>query len=358
MRSGAKSVKLQGMLEGDRHHLENAWWRIEFDPHEGHICRLFDKKNKLDVLQKGNVLAAVVDSSDTWGHDYEEWRQEAGRFGNAKLNLLELGAVRATVWVQSTFGKSLVDQFITLYRDVDTIDCVFRINWQERYTMLKLGYETHIVPGQATYDAPYGCQERNTQGFEEPGQKWVDLTGTIGSAAYGFAVLNDSKYGFDVLNGAMRVTMLRSPAYAHHDRARHDASTPYTIMDQGWQTVKMRLVPHAGPWEEAGVVRKSWELNESMVAHIESAHSGSLPPRASFVECSADNVALTVVKRSEEGNALVIRGYETAGREANTRVELPHLKQSLEVPFKPHEIKTLRIDKETWEAAEVNLLEE
>ena len=224
--------------------------------------------------------------------------------------------------------------------------------------MLKLGYETSIVSGQATYDAPYGCQERNTEGFEEPGQQWLDLTGSVGNTPYGFAVLNDSKYGFDVLSGAIRVTMLRSPAYAHHDRARHDASTPYAIMDQGWQTVKIRLVPHAGAWQDAGVVRKAWELNEPMIAHIESGHAGTLPPKASFLDCEADNVALTVMKRSEDGEELVIRGYETAGKECKTRIALPHMKQSLDVTFKPHEIKTFRVDKATWTAKEVNLLEE
>ncbi|MCL4692068.1 MAG: alpha-mannosidase, partial [Candidatus Hydrogenedentes bacterium] len=126
VRSGAKKVKTDGKLKASRDYLENKWWRLEFDPYDGHLCRLFDRKREVEVLSKGNVLAALVDSSDTWGHGYNEYRTEAGRFGNAKLELLECGDVRALVRVQSRFRNSVADQFVTIYRESDTIDCAFR----------------------------------------------------------------------------------------------------------------------------------------------------------------------------------------------------------------------------------------
>ena len=60
--------------------------------------------------------------------------------------------VLATMRVTSGFDRSTAEQFVTLHRNVDTIDCVFRINWQQRYTMLKLAYETRIADGEASYD--------------------------------------------------------------------------------------------------------------------------------------------------------------------------------------------------------------
>jgi alpha-mannosidase len=357
-RSGAHPVHLTRQLSGDRTWLENEWWRIEFDPYQGHISKLIDKRNKANVIKKGNVLACLVDSTDTWSHNCDEYRVEAGRFGNASLELLEIGDVRATVRVVTTFDKSTVETFTTLYRDVDTIDCVFRINWQQRYTALKLGYETLITPEKSVYDTAYGSQVRDVMGFEEPGQKWFDLEGTLNGAPYGLAVLNDSKYGFDVRGGTMRVTVLRSPAYAHHDRARYDASLPYAIMDQGWQTLKIRLAPHAGPWEEARIPKKAWELNEPAFTHIESAHKGKRGHTASMIGTEADNVMLTVLKRSEDGKALIVRGYETAGRSTPTVLHFPFKKRKTDITFKPHEIKTLRVDTKKWTVKEVNLLEE
>ena len=224
--------------------------------------------------------------------------------------------------------------------------------------MLKLGYETAIVDVTATYDTAYGFQTRSTEGFEEPGQMWFDLSGTVDGKPYGFAVLNDSKYGFDIAGGTMRVTMLRSPAYGHHDRARYDASLPYAIIDQGWQTVKIRLVPHTDGWRGAGIAKKAWELNEPAFTHIESGHPGKRSPQASFLGTEAENVLLSVIKKSEDGNALIVRGYETAGVSAKTMLHIPHFKKTFAVEFKPCEIKTLRIDLKTWKVKEVNLLEE
>ena len=224
--------------------------------------------------------------------------------------------------------------------------------------MLKLGFETRIAGGIATYDTSYGHQVRDTRGHEEPGHQWLDLTGVLDGLPYGLAILNDGQYGFDVLEGTMRVSLLRSPAYAHHDPARFDASAGYSIMDQGWHRFHFRLVPHAGPWQDARVVKQAWELNEPLIAHPESAHPGKLPAQHTLFGTEADNVLLSVVKHSEDGEDLVVRGYETAGRPADTTLHIPLLDKSFSLHFAPHEIKTVRIDPKTWTQHEGNLLEE
>ena len=372
-RSGERPDKHDNMLEAGAAFLENGWWRIEFDRNTGQMSRLFDKRHQVEVLDRGNVLSCLVDSSDTWSHDLKEYRVDAGEFGRPRLELHELGDVLAAVRVTSRWDKSLVDQFVTVYRDSDTIDCEFRINWQQRYTALKLVYGTFIREGAVTCDTAYGLQARPADGAEQPGQKWVDFTGTIGGGEYGLAILNDGKYGFDVREGcrglaglkgssepggAMRLTLLRSPAYAHHDPARYDASAPYAIIDQGWQTVRVRLVPHAGSLFDARVPRRAWELNEPALAHVESAHPGPRPGSGSLLAAEAENIILTVLKKSQDGDDLILRGYETDGRAVTTEIVLPFWGKKFAASFRPHEIKTLRINPRDWTMREVNLLEE
>ena len=53
-------------------------------------------------------------------------------------------------------------------------------------------------------------------------------------------------------------------------------------MDQGRQTFLVRLVPHAGDWRDADVVRLAAELNQPPFALIETFHDGPLPQRASY----------------------------------------------------------------------------
>ncbi|MFO7976565.1 MAG: glycoside hydrolase family 38 C-terminal domain-containing protein, partial [Candidatus Hydrogenedentota bacterium] len=358
LRSGAKKTKISGMLEAGRDFLENDWWRLEFDPYNGHICRLFDKENDLEVLRKGNALAAMVDASDTWSHGYDEFGVEAGRFGNARLTLLEAGDVRATMMIVSSYGRSQAETYVTLYRAINTIDCRFRINWQERHTMLKLVYETNIEGGDVACDTAYGIQKRPASGEEEPCQKWIDLTGSLGTQSYGLALLNDGQYGFDVRDGVLRQTLLRSPAYAHHENGRVDASYPWPIMDQGWHRMHFRLVPHVGSYQAARVPRRAWSMNEPVLVHVESAHAGTLPPCVAFMETSAENVILSVIKPSEAGEDLIVRGYETDGVAADVRIRFSQLERNVTAHFDPYEIKTIRIPTDSWEARDTDFLEE
>ncbi len=358
-RSGAQTPTLKYALEPGKDFLENEWWRLELDSADGHIRKLFDKHRHVDVLRGGNILACLNDMSDTWSHDVEEYRIEAGRFGQARMKVVEQGDVLATMQITSSFGASSAIQEITLYRDSGMIDCQLRVNWQEQYRLLKLAFDTNIQDGTATYETAYGHETRPAKGQEEPGQQWFDLTGTIGGLPYGLAVLNDGQYGFDVRGGVMRVTLLRSPAFAHHDPERFDASAGYPIMDQGWHRFHFRLAPHPGAWQDTRIVKEAWELNAPMYAHVESAHPGKRPPKPkTLVGTEAANVLVSVVKQSEEGEDLIVRGYEIAGRPAETTLHIPLFDQSFKLRFAPHEIKTLRINPRTWAMREVNLLEE
>ena len=339
--------------------LENNWWRIEFDEKDGIISRLYDKTNYQEVLEEGNVLSVLQDGSDTWSHGVESYRTEVGRFGNAHLKLVEYGDVQATIRIISSFGISTCVQEVTLSRETNAIDCKFRINWQGEYQTLKLAYKTCVKDGQATYDIAYGYKERPSDGCEQPGQKWFDLTGNVRGREYGIAILNDSKYGFDTWkNGTMRVTLLRSPAYAHHDPHLYSISDTYPIIDQGWQTVGIQLSPHLGTWKDTSIVKQSWELNAPLFVHLESAHPGMLSQYSSFIGIEAENVLLSVLKQSEEDEEIILRGYETAGCPAQSTLHLPYFHQSFKLDFRPHEIKTIRINPVTWEMHESTLLEE
>ena len=357
-RPGARPVKLRNRLDADRTALENDWWRIEFDPYEGYMTRLYDRTHHVEVLKHGSVLACLADGSDTWSHGVDGYAAEIGRFGNARLHVVENGDVFATLRVASEWNRSTAIQEITLYRDLDLIDILLRVNWQESYVALKLAFETNVEEGRVTAEAPYGYRASQQNGNEEVCGQWVDVTGTLGGLPYGVALLNDGTHGYDVRRGVLRQTILRSPAYAHHLPGRFDASRGLPIMDQGWHTIRLRLVPHTGPWQSARIVKRAWELNVPVIAHHESAHPGKRGSREQLLGTEADNVLVSVLKQSEDGQELIIRAYEIAGKPVETMLHLPFLGKSFELALDPHEIKTVRIDTATWTVRDVNLLEE
>jgi alpha-mannosidase len=77
---------------------------------------------------------------------------------------------------------------------------------------------------------------------------------------------------------------------------------------------------------------------------LETGHDGPLPPSAAFVTCDAPGIVISVLKRAEVGEALVLRAYESWGRAAAARIELPRWGIGVDTTFGPSEIKTLRIE--------------
>jgi alpha-mannosidase len=151
---------------------------------------------------------------------------------------------------------------------------------------------------------------------------------------------------------------VRSPIYAHHDPMVPEVDGHYSYIDQGLQTFRYSLIPHTGSWVEAETVKRAAELNQEPVALISTFHEGTLPQSASYVEVESSSVLASVLKQAEEGNALILRLYETSKNNARAKITLPFLKRSFEAEFAPCEIKTFRIPLDgILPVSEVNLLE-
>lgn len=341
--------------------MENEDYRLEIDSETGYIKSLYDKKKNIELL-KGPAARPVVidDKSDTWSHDVIRFKEEVGTFKAKQVKLVEHGPVKSVIRVISEYGKSTLVQDFTMYRDKNTIDVHVTVNWQEQFKMLKLKFPVDLVHRKATYEIPYGTKVREDNGEEEPGQSWIDLSGTHKASGElcGVSILNDSKYSFDIENSEMSLTVLRSPVYAHHDPAIPEEDRFYSFIDQGIQKFTYTIYPHCGYWEEAGTVQRAQELNQKPISIIETYHEGSLPQSDSFLEIDVENVIVGAMKKSEDSDALIIRLYETTNNETTAKIRLRKWDREIEATFKPSEIKTFRVPKNKNEPiVETNFLE-
>jgi alpha-mannosidase len=235
------------------------------------------------------------------------------------------------------------------------VDVRVTLDWHEPMKLLKLRYPTSVEAERATYEIPYGHIERATNGHEEPGQSWVDVSGED----RGLAVLNDSKYGYDVRGGDIGISAVRSPVWAWHDPRELEPGSDFEHMDLGRQEFQVRLVPHAGDWRDAGVVRLAAELNQPPFALLETYHDGPLPQSASHVDGGGGSVVVTVVKGAEDADgSIIVRAFESAGVASHATIELPFLGRTIDADFGPAEIKTFRVPPDPSDpVVETNLLE-
>jgi alpha-mannosidase len=171
-------------------------------------------------------------------------------------------------------------------------------------------------------------------------------------------VINDAKYGYSVDGNDMRISVIRSAVYAHHNPRVLDMKAEHIWQDQGIHTFRMQLVPHNGTWQESNIVRKAEEFMSPAVVIYQGIHGGSMPKAGSFMSIDNDKIVITAIKKSEEGDDLIIRCVETSGIETSATIDLTFINRKWNGNFKPCEIKSLRLNYKTRDIKEVNLLEE
>ncbi len=134
------------------------------------------------------------------------------------------------------------------------------------------------------------------------------------SGRFGLTLVNDSKYGYDVLGSTLRLSLLRAPKY------------PDPEADIGEHRFAYALYPHEGDWKAARSHRRGAEFNLPLVPFVTERSAGSLPPEQVLVAVDADHVvvsALKAVRKRADRPAFAVRLVEVEGRASAATIELP-----------------------------------
>jgi alpha-mannosidase len=340
--------------------LANEYLELEIDPRTGYIQRMRDKTSGWDVFSGCAAVPVVIDDpSDTWSHGVFRFDKEIGRFTDAKVEQVEAGPVRGILRATSQYGRSSIIQEFALYAGLPYVDVKTTVDWREQHKVLKLEFPVNVSSPQPTYEIAFGAIQRPADGEEEPGLHWFDVSGdSKENAKQGLAIINDAKYSYDVNGNRMRLTVLRSPVYAHHIPRETEPGEFYHFIDQGIQEFTYRLVPHKGGWQEANPSRLAQELNAPMLLVEESNHEGHLPRAYSGLEIDRPNILISAVKRHENSTGYVVRVYEAHGEQTHCFFRWHQGTIRWEAEFAPFEIKTFLIsDKPGNEVIELDLIE-
>ena len=162
----------------------------------------------------------------------------------------------ATLEIRRRILHSDYVQRISLAHNSPRLDIDTTIDWRERHVLLKVAFPVDVLTPTATYEIQWGNVERPTHRntswdwarFETCAQKWVDLS----EGGYGVSLLNDCKYGHDIHDNVMRISLLRSP------------TMPDPEADQGEHRFVYSLLPHADRWNET-TVAAAYALNDPLL---------------------------------------------------------------------------------------------
>lgn len=291
--------------------LENAFFVVERNA-SGQIRRIFDKIAGREVLPAGtcaNRLQVFEDKPlewDAWDIDifYQEKGWEVTDLQEAVVE--EAGPERGVLRLCWRYQRSTITQRLTIHRRIPRLDFVTQVDWQERQSLLKVAFPVDERSTRATYEIQFGNVDRPTHWntpwdwaqFETCAHTWVDLS----EGGYGVSLLNDCKYGHDVRDGTLRLTLLKSAIF------------PDPTADLGEHRFTYSLYPHAGDWYEGGTVPAAHALNNPLMPRVVGPGAGRLPLRYSLVRTNAGHVVVDTVKQAEDGDGLIVRTYEFGRR--------------------------------------------
>jgi len=349
----------EGVVVADDNLLENDWIKAVFD--QGNLVSLYDKKQKRNVLAEGgsgNRLLIFEDRPEresAWNIDLEYQNKVWPLLETQSVEVLASGGLKGVLRVTKTFNKSMIIQDITLYSHSPRMDFITTVHWHETEKMLKAAFEVDILSSKATYEIAFGAIERPTHRntswdeakFEVPAHKWADLS----EGGYGISLLNDCKYGYDIKDNVMRITLLRAPVY------------PDPVADKGTHHFVYSLWPHDGDWKQANVVKEGYKLNVPLRTMLVQGTNGSGDVEKSFLSIDRGHVVIDGLKQSEDQEGLIIRVYESIGARGDTTIStrlackevfecnlIEEKEEALQVTdgkftfhIKPYEIKTFLI---------------
>ncbi len=169
------------------------------------------------------------------------------------------------------------------------------------------------------------------------------------------ALINDGRYSFCVKGNEMRMIAARTCAYLdHYGQDYRDGELEFIDMDE--LQFSYALIPHEKDSFAEGA-KAAEVLNMPLQRYQETHHKGTLPPVYNGISVDCDNVIVSSVKLSEDGTGYIVRAFECNGKPVMAEFDFKLLDRKFAFDFKPQEIKTIFIPKDSGNVKGVPLTE-
>ena len=348
-----KPRKTQAGVKATKTSLENEYLKIELNSF-GEIISIYDKDFQR-VLTVGTcnsfkLFKDVPNWFDAWDIDSNYELAPLELIDKAALEIVTEGALVATLRMTRKIHNSLLQQDISLRQGSRQVVFNTTVDWQENHKLLKVAFPINVHANDAIHEIQFGHIRRpnhrsrpfDANRFEVSHHKWTALA----EEDRGVALLNDSKYGVNVLGNSINLTLLRSPL------------APDMTADRGIQVFSYAFYAWNGSFAHSGIVHEAYELNCPVTVTMGSTGTQSV------FSVNAPNIIIEAVKAAEDRSGdVIVRLYEskhTATRciltttlFVNTAIETSMLEEyagdldldgtGIPLEFRPFEVKTVRL---------------
>ncbi len=333
--------------------LENELLKALFNE-RGELISLVDKETGIEMMAgAGNRFCLYKDIParfDAWDVDSMTEKLLMATDEPVHMEMNASNPLQAKIKLTRKVHNSTLTQWISLRRKSRRIDFETTVDWKEKHKLLKVAFPVNIHANEAIHEIQFGNIRRpnhrsrqfDIDRFEVCQQKWTALA----EEQRGVAILNDCKYGINVLGNSINLTLLKS------------ALAPDPTADQGINQFTYAIYYWNGSFGDCDVIHEAYDLNNPVIVVPGSAGE------ASIFNIDAENIIIETVKLAENGSDdIILRLYESkrslthctlvtplkiARAVVTDMLEKPQNELSvnhgkIDLEFLPFEIKTIRL---------------
>jgi len=289
----------------------NAWMHVEpahdqvFTTLGQPVCIVLEENGPLLARYRIEYRLALPVSIEENGGD--AWKRLDG-CENASRRTLETRVLEIASWV-------------TLKKGARAVEVLTRFDNACKDHRLRVMFPSRIQAETCHVEGAFDVVEREI--VHGPGSPWADAIEPT-FPMQRFVDVSDGAVGLAVINGGLREYRVTS------DQERTIALTLMRAVEVSLATVSDRwechpemtgaqafgahefrylVYPHEGGWAGADVYREAERLTVPLELAQAGPHKGDMPKRFSFLEIQPANLVLSALKRSEDGDALVVRVF-------------------------------------------------
>jgi 2-O-(6-phospho-alpha-D-mannosyl)-D-glycerate hydrolase len=363
VRPGAEPQPLGGSLAVGPRALENEFLRAEVNANG--TLRLTDKRSGR-VIDGLGLFEDTAEFGDPWNRVVPEGdtpilsdsvRAECHPMvgGGALVAALRVNLIldlpNGEVDGQRSPGRIPlpISIIVRLRRGSPALELTVHLDNRVRDHRLRLLFPSGLA--NATHSAAEGqfdvverpIETPNPTGWKEPPYtthpmwNFVDVS----DGKEGFAVINDGLTEFEVIDDPQRtvaITLLRTFGKFYFERPTPGAQC------LGEHTFRFLLVPHTGTWRDADLFGHVADLTVPPPAVLSAPTQGTRPHRESALTLSNPAIQSSGIKRSEDGESLIVRLWNPTEKEQSVTLTTGHhLSTAQRLTLEEKQIETLDV---------------
>ncbi len=334
-------------------------------------------------------VLVIADSPDPWGMNVRSFRdvegafellspQESARFAGVTqpelppMRVIEDGAVRTVVEALFGYRDSRLCLRYKLPKKGAEIELEISVHWTEKDRMLKLAFPTPFQEGKPFGQTAFGVASLPNNGDEAVAQKWCAITSNGGAiisdgggvtdngGGYAISLINDRTYGLDFHKCELRLSLLRSAAYAAHpilDRPVMPQDRYSPRQDQGERLFRFWL-QGGDAGERLNLIDREAQVHNEAPIVLSFFPDGQGSPLPPFLTLSDPVITASAIKKAENGEDLVLRLFNPSAQRRACLVSFPAHGLDLVAVLGDYEVQTLRLNLKTGVCTLTNLLEQ